>query len=102
MKTASATDIRVKLDRYIEQSAQEPIVILNRGKPLAALVSVDDEDDLERLALFYSWRMRAVLDAAKKRISKGRGVDHAEFWRQIEAPRPRRKRRKVRPSPSRG
>jgi hypothetical protein len=47
------------------------------------ILAVKDEEELERLLLAYSPRLRAILDAARRQIEKGMGVSHEEFWRDL-------------------
>ena len=37
-------------------------------------------------------KLRAVLDAAERRIKEGKGISHEEFWKRVESSkRPRRR-----------
>jgi PHD/YefM family antitoxin component YafN of YafNO toxin-antitoxin module len=54
------------------------------GRPVAVLLSVgDDEDELERLLMAYSPKLRSILDAARERIRHGQGMPHEEFWAEL-------------------
>ncbi|HUY31757.1 MAG TPA: hypothetical protein VMV69_03180 [Pirellulales bacterium] len=33
----------------------------------------------------HSRKLRTILDAADHRIDEGAGMDHEEFWRQVES-----------------
>ncbi len=33
-------------------------------------------------------QLRAILDAAARRIKKGAGIGHDEFWKQVESAKP--------------
>jgi hypothetical protein len=48
------------------------------------LLSVDDEDEIERLALAYSPKFQKVLGLARQQIREGRGIRHEDFWREVE------------------
>lgn len=41
------------------------------GKPTGVLLAIDSEEELERLILAYSPRLRTIPDAARKRIRAG-------------------------------
>jgi prevent-host-death family protein len=84
MKMESVGRIRAKFSQYVRASARSPVVITRNGKAVAAIVPVGDEDDLERLMLGYSPRLRAILAAARKRLATGAGVVHEEFWEAVE------------------
>jgi hypothetical protein len=49
------------------------------------LFGIDEDEDLERMLLANSPKLRAILDAADRRIDAGAGIGHDEFWRQMEA-----------------
>lgn len=85
MKTVTLADVKAKLDSYVKASTDTPIVVTHRGKPVAVLVGVRDEEELERVLMANSPELRAILDAADKRIDAGQGIEHEEFWRQVEA-----------------
>ena len=45
------------------------------------------KDELERLMLTHSPRLRAILEAARERIQAGVGIPDEEFWKVIEGTR---------------
>jgi prevent-host-death family protein len=90
MKVASVADVKAKLSAYLDASAQGPVVVTRNGKAVAVLLGVGDDDELERLLLAHSPKLNAILDAAERRIRKGEGIGHDEFWNRVEsAKRPR-------------
>jgi hypothetical protein len=52
---------------------------------VAVLLGVHDDDELERLLLAHSRKLRALLDAADRRIDEGQGITHEEFWQRVES-----------------
>jgi hypothetical protein len=62
-------------------------VVARNGKAEAVLLGVEDDDELERLLLAHSRKLRAILDAADRRIDAGAGIRHNEFWHQVETAR---------------
>ena len=97
MRIAPVTDVKARLSTYLGMCADGPVIVTKNGRPTAVLVAVSDEQELERLVLGYTPRFRALLDAAERRIERGGGVGHAEFWsslgKESGAPRPPRKGR---------
>jgi prevent-host-death family protein len=85
MKTATMADVKAKLGSYLKASTDSPVVVTQRGKPVAVLVGVRDEEELERVLMANSRQLRAILDAADKRIDEGQRIEHDEFWRRVEA-----------------
>ena len=85
MKIASVADVKARLSSYLKASAAGPVVVTRNGKAVAVLLGVEDDEELERLLLAHSKKLRTILDAADRRIDEGAGVGHDEFWRQVEA-----------------
>jgi prevent-host-death family protein len=85
MKIASVADVKAHLSAYIKASADELVVITKNGKPVAVLLPMDDDDELERLALAYSRRFQAILHDARTQIQSDNGITHDDFWRELEA-----------------
>ena len=85
MKIASVADVKAHLSAYIKASEDELVVITKNGKPVAVLLPMDDDDELERLALAYSRRFQAILHDARTQIQSGNGIAHDDFWRDLEA-----------------
>jgi hypothetical protein len=59
--------------------------VTKNGKPVAMLVSVKDEEEIERLILAYSPKFQDILQVAERQIREGRGIKHADFWREVES-----------------
>jgi prevent-host-death family protein len=88
MKIAPVAEVKARFSAYIKASVEGPIVVTRHGKPVAVLLSLDDENELERLVLGYSPKFRAILDASRQHIEETGGLEHEEFWRQVEAEAP--------------
>jgi len=89
MRIASVADVKAKFSGYLNASKQGPIVVTKNGKPVAMLLSVTDEDEIERMLLAYSPKFQSILDVAEQQIREGKGVSHEEFWRGIETKTPK-------------
>lgn len=83
MKIASVAEIKARLSAYLKASEQDPVVVTRNGKPVAVLLGVRDDDDLERLLLAHSRKLQSILGAARGRIEAGEGVPSDEFWRDM-------------------
>jgi prevent-host-death family protein len=83
MKIAPVADVKARFSSYLEQSERGPVIVTKNGRPVAALVSVTDEDELERLVLAYTPRFRRLPDAAEKRINKEGGIRDQDFWDSV-------------------
>ncbi len=85
MKTASVADVKAHLSAYLGECAEGPVVITRNGKPVAALVPVTDDEQLENLLLSYSPRLRRLLEERAEEIRRTGGIPHDEFWKMVEA-----------------
>ena len=88
MKIAPVADVKVRLSAYLKESEEGPIVITRNGKPVAVILSVTDEDELERLILAHSPKFQSLLDAAEQRIQETGGIRHEDFWATVESEAP--------------
>jgi prevent-host-death family protein len=85
MRIAPVAEIKAQLSAFIKASEESPVVVTRNGKPVAVLIGTSDEDEIERLILAHSKKLRAVLEAAEMRIQATGGIPHDEFWRQVDA-----------------
>ena len=85
MKTASVATIKAQLSAYLKAAQDGPVVVTRNGKPVAVILAVHDEEELERLLLAHSSKLQVLLDAAERRIDRAGGLRHEEFWTAVEA-----------------
>jgi prevent-host-death family protein len=85
MKIASVADVKAKLSAYLRESQQGPVIVTRNGKPVAVLLAVTDEDELERLVLAHSPKFQALLDKSRRQIEETGGIPHEDFWREVAA-----------------
>ena len=85
MRIAPVAEIKAQLSAFIKASEESPVVVTKNGKPVAVLIGTSDEDEIERLILAHSKKLRAVLEAAEMRIQATGGIPHDDFWRQVDA-----------------
>jgi prevent-host-death family protein len=84
MKIASVADVKAKFSGYIKASEEGPVVVTRNGKPVALLLSVKDEDEIERLLLAYSPKFKNIMHVAERQVREGKGIKHDDFWREME------------------
>ncbi|MFO0810329.1 MAG: type II toxin-antitoxin system Phd/YefM family antitoxin [Gemmataceae bacterium] len=96
MKVASVAAIKSQFSAYVKASDAGPVVVTRNGRPVAVIVGVQDEGEIERLLTAYSPRFRAILDTSRKQIREGDVLGHDEFWAEVEASRKPGKRRRKR------
>ena len=85
MRIASIANIKAKFSGYIKESKQGPIVVTKNGKPIAVLLAVSDEDEIERLILAYSPKFQNMLKSAEQQIREGQTQKHTDFWQEVVA-----------------
>jgi len=49
------------------------------------LLSVTNEDEIERLLLAYSPKFQGIFDVAEQQIREGKRMTHEDFWQEIES-----------------
>ena len=68
MKIAPVAEVKAKFSAYLKASEKGPIVVTRNGKAVALLLSVRDEDEVERVVLANSPRFQAILEVARQQI----------------------------------
>ncbi len=91
MKIASVAEVKAQFSAYLKQSEEGPVIVTRNGKPVAALLAVRDEEELERLILANSARLRSILEKARAQIRAGEGLGHEELWHEVENERGRKR-----------
>jgi prevent-host-death family protein len=84
MRIASVADVKAKFSGYIKASEEGPVVVTKNGKPVALLLSVKDEEEIERLLLAYSPKFKGIMHVAERQVREGKGIKHDDFWRDVE------------------
>ncbi len=92
MKIASVAEIKSQFSAFLKASEAGPVVVTRNGRPVAVIVGVQDEDEIERLLMAYSPRLQAILEKSRKQIREGDVLSHEEFWAEVAASRGRRRR----------
>ena len=85
MKIASVSDVKAHFSAFLRDSKRGPVVVTRKGRPAAVLLSVEDEDELERLAMAYSPRLQKILTLARRQIKERGGISHEDFWKEAES-----------------
>jgi prevent-host-death family protein len=60
VKIVSVADVKARLSAYLKESEGGPVIITRNGKPVAVLLGVRDDDEVERLVLAHSPRLREI------------------------------------------
>src|SRR2546423_15624613 len=81
MKTIDLADASTAVGKYIHDSNGETLVFIERGKAVAALRRIDD-DDVEDIALSEDPRFIAIMNRANEQIRRGEGIPSEEIMRK--------------------
>jgi prevent-host-death family protein len=65
MRIASVAEIKSQFSSFLKASESGPVVVTRNGRPVAVIVGVQDEDEIERLLMAYSPRLQAILEASR-------------------------------------
>jgi len=81
MKIAPVADVKARFSAYLKESEEGPVVVTRNGKPVAVLISMEDEEELERIILAYSPKFQSLLEKSRKQIQDKGGIPHQDFWK---------------------
>ena len=84
MRIAPVVEVKAKFSAYLKESKRGPIVVTKNGKPVAVILAVTDEEELERLILAHSPKFQAIMKSGKEELRRGEGVEHDEFWAEVD------------------
>lgn len=85
MKIAPLAEVKDRFSAYIDESRESPVVVTRNGRPVAMLIAIKDEDDLDSLLLVHNPRFLQLLEEARQRVRVTGGVPLAEFRRRLES-----------------
>ena len=91
MKIAPLAQVKDHFSEYINACQESPVVVTKNGKPVAMLVPVQDDDDLDSLILTHNPRLLAIIEEGYKSVKETGGIPHKEFWAQVKKRRARKK-----------
>ena len=84
MKIAPLAEVKDRFSAYVDESRESPVVVTRNGRPVAMLIAIEEEDDLDSLLLVHNPRFLQLLEEARQRVRVTGGVPLAEFRRRLE------------------
>ena len=66
MRIAPIADVKARFSQYLQQSEEGPVIVTKNGRPVAVLISVTDEAEMERLVLAHTPRFRCLRETAEQ------------------------------------
>ena len=88
MKIASVAEVKSQFSAFLKATEGGPVVVTRNGRPVAVIVGVQDEDEIERILLEYSPHLRAILERSRQQFRDGQWLGEEEFWSQFEPAQP--------------
>jgi prevent-host-death family protein len=82
MKRLEVAEATASLAEYVDSVGREPLILTVAGKPVAALVAVDD-DDLEAAALSVHPQFLAIMERSRLRHQREGGISTDEMRQQL-------------------
>ena len=82
MKTLEMTKATASLADYAREVRKEPVIVTRKGKPVAALVAVENAD-LETVALSVDAQFLALIERSRTRQKGEGGIPSAEVRRRL-------------------
>lgn len=70
------------LSEYAEKARKDPVIVLRKGKPFAAVVSIRNVDE-ETLALGTNRKFLKIIKRSRARVKKEGAVPAAELRRRL-------------------
>jgi prevent-host-death family protein len=93
MKIVPLFEVKNRLSEYVKETASGPIVITKNGKPCAALVHMEADEDVEAFLLSHNPRFMNLLDQAFAKAQKQGGIPLSEVINEVSR-RVKKRRRK--------
>lgn len=90
LKTIDISQATAPLAEYVRRTSKEPVIISSKGKPIAALVPVD-EVDLETLSVGTSPDFLTLIAHSRARHEAEGGLSTAEVRHMLGLKAPKRK-----------
>jgi prevent-host-death family protein len=84
MKIAPLAEVKDRLSAYIDESRDSPVVVTRNGRPVAMIIAITSEDDLDSLLLAHNPRFVQLLEEARARVRVTGGTPLAEMRRRLE------------------
>ena len=70
------------LSEYAERARKDPVIVVKRGKPFAAVVPIRNADE-ETVALSTSRKFLKIIDGSRARVKKEGAISASELRRRL-------------------
>ena len=93
MKTIEIAEATAPLAEYTRANRRHTLVVMRRGRPVAALMPISTPADLESFKVTHSPQFQALIAESRRANPPGTGRTTEQVRRALAAPRSRRTRR---------
>ena len=87
MKSVEVEDAAASLAQYVRGVRKRPVMLTRKGKPVAALVSVEGSD-WESISLSTNPKFIAIIEKSRRQLRAGGGIPSAEVRRRLGLDKP--------------
>ena len=94
MKTIEVADATAPLADYARRNRRQPLLLMRRGRPYAALFPISTPTDLENLRVSGSPAFQALMVQSRRESPPGTGLTTEEVRRALAERRTARHRRR--------
>ena len=84
MKTIDLSEVSA-LAPHVQPGSQEPVIVIENGKTVAAILPAD-EGDIESLLLSINPQFQAILERSQRRLESEGGLSSAEVRSRLGLP----------------
>ena len=92
MKIASVAEVASQFSDFLKASEDGPVVVTRNGRPVAVIIGVQDDKEIEQLRMAYSPHLRAILERSRQQFRDGQWLSEEEFWSQFDQALPSKAR----------
>jgi prevent-host-death family protein len=92
VKTVEMSEATASLSEYARKARKETVIVTHRGKPVAALMPVDVNTDLENLVVTTHPKFQAIMDRSEARYRAQGGLSTEQVRAQLAARRKTRRK----------
>lgn len=70
------------LSKYVEKARKDPVIVVKRGKAIAAVVPIRNADE-ETIALSTSRKFMKIMDRSRARVKREGSISAKELRRRL-------------------
>ena len=85
MRIAPVADVKAHFSSFLEECHEGPVVVTKNGRAVAALICIQDDEELETLLMAHNPKLRRLWDEAERRMQEPGGkIPADEFWARVD------------------